>query len=169
MKSRIWLHVWGHHSETLLRNPWISPQVRGLWGRGYVPRWLYQDEGGAAGHNQHRLDKLFDRRCRTCDWVENIPNGILANENGESTGMAMMLWEAILKDEALKDKAWRAECHYLWSACCCDKESGMHVNSEADQLDEIFTYQTQPILRTHERSLILSITDVEIRYSNGPT
>lgn len=40
-----------------------------------------------------------------CDWVENMPNGILANENGESTGMAMMLWEAMLKDEALRDKA----------------------------------------------------------------
>jgi hypothetical protein len=34
-----------------------------------------------------------------------MPNGILANENGESTGMAMMLLEAMLKDEALKDKA----------------------------------------------------------------
>jgi hypothetical protein len=46
----------------------------------------------------------------------------------------------------------------------------MHVNSETDQLDEIFTYQTQPILRTPERSLtlILSIPEVDnIRYSNG--
>jgi hypothetical protein len=34
-----------------------------------------------------------------------MPNGIFANENGESTGIAMMLWEAMLKDEALRDKA----------------------------------------------------------------
>jgi hypothetical protein len=33
--------------------------------------------------------------------VENMPKGILANENGESAGIWMMLWVAmLLKDEA---------------------------------------------------------------------
>jgi hypothetical protein len=48
------------------------------------------------------LYESLDMRCQTCDWVENMPKGILVNENGESAGIWMMLWGAmmLLKDEA---------------------------------------------------------------------